>query len=113
MEEVVYNSLAEWEAEGLRLFGPDRMKWKFKCPSCGYVAAVEDWKNAGGSSGMVAFSCIGRLTGSKKEFGDKTGGPCNYAGGGLFRLNPVKIHYNGNTEEVFAFATDAAGKGEK
>lgn len=29
-------TLAEWEAEGLRRFGPDRYAWRFGGPSCGH-----------------------------------------------------------------------------
>jgi hypothetical protein len=95
----------EWRAEAVKRFGPDPMNWKFKCPSCGYVASAADWKNAGDEKGtMIAFSCLGRLTGSKKEIFDKTGGPCNYAGGGLFGLNPVEVEQDGRTHRLFDFA---------
>ncbi len=95
----------EWIAEGTRRFGPDKMGWKFICPSCGYVASVADWRNAGDEKGsMTAFSCIGRLTGSEKQMFDKTGGPCNYAGGGLFGLNPMKVMQDGVIHSLFDFA---------
>ena len=94
-------TLAEWRAEGTRRFGDDPMKWKFVCPSCGHVAAVEDWQNAGAGEGEVAFSCVGRhIKNAGEAFGKKQ--PCNYAGGGLFKLNPVKI--DGRSDNVFAFA---------
>lgn len=89
----------EWEAEGRRRFGKDKMRWKFVCPSCGHIATVQDWKDAGASRGQFAFSCIGRSLGTTKEMGERPG-PCNYAGGGLFAINPVEVdggHY-------FAFA---------
>ncbi len=99
----------EWEAEGIRLFGSDKMKWRFKCPSCGYVASAQDWIDAGDEKHtMIAFSCIGRLTGSTKKMFDKTGGPCNYAGGGLFGLNPVKIVLKGEIHSFFEFAPPEA-----
>ena len=97
-------SHAEWLAEGERRFGPDMDKWKFVCPSCGCVASVADWKRLDGVD-MIAFSCVGRLTASPKELFDKTGGPCNYAGGGLFRLNPIIVVLDdGSKHECFAFA---------
>ena len=43
----VYESLEDWKAEGERRFGKDILKWRFKCPMCGHVAAVEDFKAAG------------------------------------------------------------------
>lgn len=100
---------SEWLAEGTRRFGEDKMQWRFVCPSCGYVARVQDWRSAGATEGQVAYSCIGRALGSAKELGDTTGGPCNYAGGGLFRLNPVRVTFpGGEVMDVFAFAGVAA-----
>ncbi|MEW6573152.1 MAG: VVA0879 family protein, partial [Bacillota bacterium] len=82
----------EWYAEGRRRFGDDVMKWKFVCPACGHVASVQDYKDAGAPEGAVAFSCIGRyLPNAKQAFDPEGPGPCNYTGGGLFRLNPVRI----------------------
>lgn len=43
MKEKVYESLEEWRTEGVRRFGEDILKWKFKCPMCGHVAAVEEF----------------------------------------------------------------------
>lgn len=96
---------AEWVAEGTRRFGADHMKWRFVCPSCGHVASVQDWKDAGASEGEVAFSCVGRHTGAGGELAfRKQGGPCNYAGGGLFRLNPVMVLTPDGVRPCFAFA---------
>ena len=60
----------------------------------------------------MAFSCVGRNLGVGEEakvaaaaFKGK-GGPCNYAGGGLFGLNPVEVNTGPDTKPVrlFAFA---------
>jgi len=92
----------EWKQEAMRRFGSNYMKWKFVCPSCGHVAATEDWKSAGAETDNVAFSCVGRWTGGGDMGKTK---PCNYAGGGLIRLNPVVVTMeNGTEHEVFAFA---------
>jgi hypothetical protein len=99
---------AEWKAEAAKRFGNDSSKWKFVCPSCGHIASVEDWKKAGAEEGAIAFSCVGRWDGHMHQdaFPKKKGkGPCNYAGGGLFRINPVEvIEPNGYKHHVFAFA---------
>lgn len=93
----------EWLAEGETLFGPDPMQWRFVCPACKHVAAVNDWKSAGAPEGAVAFSCVGRWGGAKREaFGDGQG-PCNYAGGGLIGLNPVEVEVEGRVRRVFAW----------
>lgn len=95
----------EWNADGIKRFGPNHSAWRFVCPSCGHIASVKDWRDAGAPEDCIAFSCVGRWLKEKSEaFGKKKGGPCNYAGGGLFGLNPVEVeggHY-------FDFAPDAA-----
>jgi hypothetical protein len=103
MVELMSMTLEEWIQEGERRFGPDRLNWKFVCPVCGHIASAGDWKAAGAREAEVAFSCIGRhIPGSRSAFEDKGEGPCNYAGGGLFRLNPVQI--DENEDRLFAFA---------
>ena len=84
-------TLQEWEAEGTRRFGPDKMDWRFVCPCCGFVASARDYHVAGAPDTAVAFSCVGRWWAHRREAFErgKSPGPCNYAGGGLFRLNPV------------------------
>lgn len=96
-------TLEEWQAEGTRRFGPQQRKWKFVCPSCGHVADSYDWEAAGAPESAVAFSCLGRWKGGdpEKTF-QRSGGPCDYAGGGLFRLNPVKVLFD-EGKEIFVF----------
>jgi hypothetical protein len=97
----------EWLAEAERRFGKDTLAWKFKCPVCKVVTSVKEWKDAGAPEGAVAFSCVGRFMPDAKSGFDGKAQPCDYAGGGLFRLNPVKVDDNGAVHEVFEFA-DAA-----
>jgi len=82
----VYESIEEWRAEGERRFGPDVMKWRFVCPMCGHVAAVQDFADAGVKDPANAAyeECIGRYTGAgaPKEGQDK----CNWAAFGLFGI---------------------------
>jgi hypothetical protein len=104
MEIKRYATLADWREEAVRRFGPDVSGWKFKCPVCGHVASVKDYKEAGAPEGATAFSCIGRYTGAVRDAFQKiqTPGPCNYTGGGLFKLNPVQI--GEDDERLFEFA---------
>ena len=106
-------TLAEWRAKAAELFGADFMKWKFACPVCEHVASVQDWKDAGAPVNAAAFSCVGRWAGPNPEVskgdiwpnGLPGKGPCNYAGGGLFGLNPVSvIDPDGIELRAFAFA---------
>jgi hypothetical protein len=90
----------EWLEEGERRFGKDKSKWKFKCPSCGHVASVQDYLNANAED-SIGFSCIGRYIGAEGDFLKQNGSPCNYAGGGLLRINPMKIKDHG---DFFEFA---------
>lgn len=95
----------EWKAEGSRLFGNDPRRWRFVCPSCGHEASVQDWIDAGASDGEVAFSCVGRHTNPGRDAFVNGSGPCNYAGGGLFAINPILVVYpDGKKQSVFAFA---------
>ena len=99
----------DWIAEGRRRFGDDQRRWRFVCPSCSHVAMPLDWINAGAPETAIAFSCVGRWAGANGEAFGKKGRPCNYAGGGLFRLNPVRVVYDDEEEhQVFAFAEDDA-----
>ena len=95
---------AEWIAEGTRRFGEDYTKWRFVCPCCGHVASTQDWLDAGAKN-AIAFSCVGRWVGAKREAFGEGEGPCNYAGGGLFRLNPIQVTCeDGRLHHAFAFA---------
>ena len=86
----------EWKAEGKKRFGSNMLDWKFKCPACGHIASVQDYKDAGAATSVVAFSCIGRYlkTKPREAFGENGKGPCNYAGGGLIGLNPTEVDGN-------------------
>ena len=92
----------EWQAKGEQLFGTDIMRWKFICPSCGHIASVQDWKDAGAPEGAVAFSCVGRYLPRCSDAFTYGVGPCNYAGGGLFGLNPIDV----DGRRTFAFKED-------
>lgn len=83
-------SLQEYFDECIDRFGPNRDNWKFVCPSCGHVASVADYK-AAGAQDAIGFSCIGRWTGATQQAFQEGPGPCNYAGGGLICLNPVRV----------------------
>lgn len=90
---MIIQRYADWLAEAKRLFGDNVHDWKFVCPVCCYVQSFAQCEAAGMSSDAIAFSCIGRWLGSKREAftKDSRPGPCNYAGGGLFKLNPVRV----------------------
>ena len=87
-------SLKEWMDEGRSLFGPDMLKWKFICPSCGNVQTPEDFrpfKNKGAQPDSARFNCIGRYDGHMEVDMCSGKSPCNYTSGGLLNISPVKI----------------------
>lgn len=97
----------EWVAEGKRRFGPDTDRWEFVCPVCNHVQSVAECRAAGVPENAIGFSCIGRWLAKSKDAFTNTpkSGPCTYAGGGLFKLNPVAVQSpNGNVIDMFAFA---------
>ncbi len=99
-------TVEQFHLEGRQRFGDNPRKWRFVCPSCGHVASAQDWIDAGAPQGAVAFSCVGRWLGEDGENTfRKNGGPCNYAGGGLFGLNPWTVEPpDAPPYRVFAFA---------
>lgn len=57
---------------------------------------MQEWQEAGAPENAVAFSCVGRW---------RDDVDCDYAGGGLFKLNPVVVtQEDGSTTQAFAFA---------
>lgn len=105
----------EWVTEGERLFGPDRMAWRFECPACGHVQTPADfrpYKDAGATAESALRECIGRWDGHMHvEMGTKPG-PCNYAGYGLFQFSPIEVVPNsgdGLPIPAFAFAATVGG----
>lgn len=100
---------SEWITEAFKRY-PDK-NITFVCPVCGYRQSVNDLKEAGAGEGSWGFSCIGRvMPNCRNAFGgNKNGwkGPCNYAGGGLIRLNPVRVRFeDGTVHDYFDFADD-------
>lgn len=96
MKEKQKFTLDQWKKLGEEKYGKNQYNWKFKCPACGYIATPQDYIEAGAPD-AIAFSCIGRFKGIAqsgifpKDGKIKKGIPCDYAGGGLFKLNPINV----------------------
>jgi len=99
-------SYQKWIQEAESRYGKGSMQWKFRCPVCKHVASVEEYRAADAPEGAIAFSCIGRyLPEHNDAFASEQKAPCNYTGGGLFRLNPITvITDDGETHDVFDFS---------
>lgn len=104
-------TLEDWQAEGRAKFGDDPKDWKFVCPSCGQVQSLRDFDSLGmpprQSQNIIAFSCVGRWNRKPGahivHMGEPTHGHgCNYAGGGLFQINPVEVVIDAEKNETRA-----------
>lgn len=100
---------AAWQAAAVERYGANAMHWRFRCPVCRVETNVSEWKEAKAPEGAIGFSCIGRYTLRPDETppADESGRrqPCNYAGGGLFKLNPVRVvAEDGEEHAMFDFA---------
>ena len=110
MTQNITMTKEEWEAKGKKLFGEDYLKWRFVCPGCGHIQAVEDFrpfKDKGADPNSATIECIGRYSGDKSWMNDnprKTGGPCDYAGYGLLCISPVTVIDGDKRIHSFAFA---------
>jgi len=111
----------EWLDKATRLFGDNLENWKFICPTCSTVQTVRDFLERTNLereniTNVIGFSCIGRwaaggceragLNTEHQEPKSKEAMGCNYAGGGLFQLNPVVIEFEGAEYRRFAFAEE-------
>lgn len=99
-------TLAAWIDTGTYLFGSNMLDWRFMCPSCGHVQTPRQFQALGADVDLAYFNCIGRHDGvhNAVDIGTKPG-PCNYTGGGLFKLSPVMVldPITEKTQRVFAF----------
>ena len=98
----------KWIQEGKRKYGEDFMNWKFRCPMCGHVASIKEFKDAGAANPNCAYQeCIGRYQGKgEPQRGDSSG--CNWAAYGFLGIPNGKgiivIADDGVGIECFEFA---------
>lgn len=98
----------EWLAEGKKRFGDDVEEWKVRCPMCGKVTKVSEFKAAGAESPDCAFvECIGRYTGQGAP-SEAEGKGCNWAAYGFFGIprddKYVIVFEDGEKKSAFPFA---------
>lgn len=105
MTNKIKISHEDWVKEALSR-NENPLQVKFKCPVCGYIATGQEYLDNGATEGAIGFVCIGRFKHSgmiSDAFGGRKvkHGPCNYTGGGLFRLNPITVIFQDGTEKDF------------
>lgn len=96
----------EWMEELNNRFGEDVKKWAFKCPACGKVSTLQEFKDAGAEPNDSYQNCIGRFTGKGSPTKNSYEG-CDWAAYGLFgTLNggDVVITDEGKEIQVFSMA---------
>lgn len=111
---VVKRTQDELVAELTARFGDDHKAWAFICPSCGDIAAAQDFKNALDADGRddnpfqhLGQVCIGRLLGALKKDqpkGGYAGRGCDWAAFGLFHGPEFVIMPDGRETPSFAIA---------
>lgn len=72
-------TLAEWLAEGERLYGKEKLDWRFRCPACGHVQTIRQFKEAGLNPELAYLHCA-----SRHHLGGKAN--CKWTIGGLLRV---------------------------
>jgi hypothetical protein len=101
-------SFLEFMRAGTARYGPDIAGWKFRCPVCGHVQSINDFrpfKDQGATADDVRFNCLGRfLPTCRKAFGGNGPGPCDYTTGGLFNVTPLTIKTDTGPVHSFDFA---------
>lgn len=112
--DLQQRSRTENDGKQVRFPGPyarylygGKVKWRFRCPMCGHVASVQDFKDAGAKSPSCAYQeCLGRYTGKgTPKKGDSSG--CNWAAYGLFGIpaeHDIVIVAPGDQVDVYPFA---------
>lgn len=96
---------AELQTLARHRFGDDPLDYAFACPSCGDVATLREFRDAGDGS-RAGQECIGRLTGALTRSGATNTRGCDWAAYGLFR-GPWLItltREDGTTVEAPGFA---------
>jgi len=79
-----------WKLMGELIFKTSDMnKWKFICPSCGYIASVKDYRDALIPSTFIAEYCIGNWIGVRGDVNQWGQGPCGFKGD--YETNPVHV----------------------
>lgn len=89
---------AEWEADGTRLFGEDKERWRFRCPRCSHTASIADARATmlalKGSGWNPSAECVGRYLPDRG---------CDWAAYGLLRGPVIVTMPDGHEVPAFAF----------
>jgi len=102
--------VSDWENRARSFYGADQMAWKFRCPACGHVQTVEDfrrYKDRGATPDGAYKNCIGRFMDDSEGTLMNKKSPCDYAIYGLLQLGGYNVILpDGKTVRTFPFADD-------
>lgn len=125
VDEVKRIPIADWLAEGKRLFGDDAAVWRFVCSNCKHVQTIADFielrdlKIWDGNDAQIAYySCIGRYDtripeAKKGQLLGNPKSPCDYTLGGLIGLaKTIVIDDDDREHHVFEFDRSEEGANE-
>lgn len=106
---MIKQTLKEWQNEAISKFGVNPDNWEFKCPACGHVSSVKDFKKLGDDGNAAYQECIGRHNGKGSDGlnGKDEGQGCNWAAYGLLGnlgKGRVVITPENKEIEIFDFA---------
>lgn len=94
-EKPNYDSMADWEREGRRRFGLNKLGWAWTCHHCLTSFRAADYALRGAPQAKIGFACLGAY---EKSI------PCNYDGTNRVPSNPITIRLPGGvTAHMLAF----------
>lgn len=77
-------TINDWKFIGHVKYGDDLLDWKFKCPACGNVQTMRQFKEAGVDPNLAYLNCASRHNlGGKKE--------CKWTIGGLLKVGGIYV----------------------
>lgn len=79
-------TVAQWREQAKTLFGDDILNWKFKCPQCGHVSSLREFKDAGIDPHLATGNCASRFPELSYKKDD-----CKWTTGGLFRVGGMYV----------------------
>lgn len=107
---MIKQTLAEWMNDGKELFGEDYSNWKFKCPACGHISSIQQFKESDADPNDAYQVCIGRVNGKGTKNQTDLGYGCNWAAYGLFKTigkGRTVVTDEGKEVKVFDFALES------
>ncbi len=83
---------ADWLKEGMRLYGPNMLDWRLKCPMCGHEQTLRQFKDGGIDAERAITCCASRFRlGGRRDCKWTTGGLLPIGGAYIVRSDCVPV----------------------